>query len=70
MLPGISRWAFSLRGEHRHPLRLARLPGELFAGLDGSWRSSFSSSPSASRYLVVDGYTLVNARAGFRWGGG
>ena len=28
--------------------------------------SSFSSSASASRYLVVDGYSLLNARVGFR----
>ena len=27
---------------------------------------SFSSSASYSRYLIVDGYSLVNARAGFR----
>ena len=33
---------------------------------DASYRSSFSSSASASKYLVVDGYSLVNVRAGFR----
>ena len=26
-----------------------------------------SSSASASKYLVVPGYSLVNARVGFRW---
>ena len=31
---------------------------------------TFSSSPSASRYMVVDGYGLINARAGFRWSDG
>ena len=30
-------------------------------------RSAFSSSPSASKYLVVGGYGLLNARVGFRW---
>jgi iron complex outermembrane receptor protein len=40
--------------------------GELFAGVDASFRSSFSSSPSYSRYLVAGGYGLLNARAGFR----
>jgi iron complex outermembrane receptor protein len=40
--------------------------GELFGAVDTSYRSEFSSSPSASRYLVVDGYGLVNARVGFR----
>jgi iron complex outermembrane recepter protein len=41
--------------------------GDFFLALDTSYRSSFSSSPSASRYLIVDGYSLVNARVGFRW---
>jgi iron complex outermembrane receptor protein len=40
--------------------------GELFAAVDTSYRSAFSSSPSASKYLVVDGYSLVNLRLGFR----
>ncbi len=34
--------------------------------LDGFYRSSFSSNPSPSAYLVVDGYTLINGRVGFR----
>ena len=38
----------------------------LFAAADTSYRSDFSSSPSYSRYLVVDGYSLINARVGFR----
>ena len=41
--------------------------GQFFGALDASYRSSFSSSASASRYLVVDGYSLLNARVGFRW---
>jgi iron complex outermembrane recepter protein len=40
--------------------------GDVFAAVDTSYRSSFSSSPTYSRYLVVDGYNLVNVRAGFR----
>jgi iron complex outermembrane receptor protein len=39
----------------------------VFVGGDASYRSSFSSSASASRYLIVDGYSLVNARVGVRW---
>ena len=70
VLPGISRWAFSLRGEYRHPLTLAGASGQAFAAIDASRRSSFSSSPSASRYLVVGAYQLVNARLGFEWGRG
>jgi iron complex outermembrane receptor protein len=29
-------------------------------------RSEFSSSPSASKYLVVQGYAIFNGRFGFR----
>src|SRR4029450_13714965 len=43
---------------------------EIFVALDGSYRSEFSSSPSASQYMMVDGYGLLNARVGFRWGTG
>ena len=44
--------------------------GELFGGVDVSYRSSFSSSASASQYLMVEGYSLLNARVGFRWADG
>jgi iron complex outermembrane receptor protein len=70
VLPGISKWAMSAGGEYAHPARLFGHAGHLFTGLDASYRSSFSSSATASRYLVVDGYSLVNLRAGFRWGDG
>src|SRR5262245_17360652 len=67
VLPGISKWAGSFGLEYSNPSRLAGRSGDFFAALDTSYRSSFSSSASASRYLVVDGYSLVNARIGFRW---
>jgi iron complex outermembrane receptor protein len=67
VLPGISKWAVSIGGEYSHDARIAGVPGQLFGALDTSYRSDFSSSASASRYLVVDAYSLVNARAGFRW---
>jgi len=66
-LPGISRWAFSYGVEFSRPTTLLSRAGEVFVGGDASYRSSFSSSASASRYLVVDGYSLVNARVGVRW---
>jgi iron complex outermembrane receptor protein len=40
--------------------------GQFFGAFDASYRSSFSSSPSESQYLFVDGYTLLNTRVGFR----
>jgi iron complex outermembrane receptor protein len=70
LLPGISRWAFSVGGEQVAPATVLGHSGELFGAVDASYRSSFSSSATASRYLVVDGYALVNARIGFRWSNG
>jgi iron complex outermembrane receptor protein len=65
-LAGISRWALSLGGEYARPKTVLCRSIELFAGVDGSYRSSFSSSASASRYLVIDGYSIVNVRVGLR----
>ncbi len=72
VLPGISKWAFSAGGEYaRHKVFLT-LPGQVFARVDTSYRSRFSSNPSASRYLIADGYGLLNMRIGWRgtegWG--
>ncbi|MFN8094722.1 MAG: TonB-dependent receptor [Vicinamibacteria bacterium] len=70
LLPGISRWAGSVGLEYARSGSLLSRKGEFFVAADASGRSSFSSSPSASKYLVVDGYALVNARVGFRWSEG
>jgi iron complex outermembrane recepter protein len=70
VLPGISKWAASLGGEYSHDARVAGYQGQLFGAFDTSYGSDFSSSASASRYLVVEGYVLANARAGFRWNDG
>jgi iron complex outermembrane receptor protein len=66
LLPGISRWAISLGGEATRRARLFERSGEYFAALDASYRSSFSSSATYSRYMVVPSYTVLNARVGFR----
>ncbi|WP_035727337.1 TonB-dependent receptor [Eisenibacter elegans] len=65
-LPGISRWAASLGGEVSHKGRFLGYEGKFFLAADGFYRSGFSSSPSPSQVLNVDGYALVNARVGFR----
>jgi iron complex outermembrane receptor protein len=70
VLPGISKWATSFGAEFSHDARLAGTRGQLFAAADTSYRSDFSSSASASKYLVVNGYALVNARAGYRFNDG
>ena len=66
VLPGISKCALSFGGEYTKPHSLFGWEGRFFGGADVSYRSSFSSSASYSRYLVVDGYALANARVGFR----
>ncbi len=66
-LPGISEWAASFGGEAAtKTTSLFGQEGEFVFAVDGFYRSSFSSSPSPSKYLNVDGYTLLNGRAGFR----
>jgi iron complex outermembrane recepter protein len=70
-LPGVSKWSASLGGEVTFPLH-AFGGGEIFGGLDFYHRSDFSSSPTPSKYLWVDGYSIANARVGFRaskWSG-
>jgi iron complex outermembrane receptor protein len=65
-LPGISKWAGSLGGEVSKDGNLLSLKGKYFLALDGYYRSEFSSSASPSKFLNIDGYTLVNGRVGFR----
>ena len=66
LLPGISKQAVSFGGEWVEQGRLLGRGGQFFTAFDTSYRSTFSSSASASTYLVVDGYALLNARFGFR----
>lgn len=65
-LPGASRWAGSLGGELSDNAKFFGNAGKIFFAADGYARSEFSSSPSASKYLVVQGYAIFNARLGFR----
>jgi iron complex outermembrane receptor protein len=65
-LPGVSKWAGSLGGEYTKDAKFFANTGKFFVALDGYARSEFSSSPSASKYLIVDGYAIFNGRLGFR----
>ncbi|WP_027302650.1 TonB-dependent receptor [Rudanella lutea] len=65
-LPGISKWAGSLGGEVSGNGKFLAQDGRFFFALDNYYRSGFSSSPSPSQFLNIDGYALVNARVGFR----
>jgi len=65
-LPGISKWAGSLGGEISRAGKFLGNSGKFFLASDVFLRTSFSSSPTPSKYLVVPGYGLLNARIGFR----
>lgn len=66
-LPGISKWAGSFGGEVlSNSLTFFGQESKLFFGFNAYYRSDFSSSPSPSAYLNIDGYALFNAQAGFR----
>lgn len=65
-LPGISKWAGSVGGEFKFNGKLLGREGQYFSALDVSSRSDFSSSATPSEFLDVPGYTLYNARLGFR----
>jgi len=65
-LPGVSKWAFAYGAEVNAPVTLLAKEGQLYAGVDGNYRSKWQSNASPSIYTVVDGYALTNFRAGFR----
>jgi iron complex outermembrane recepter protein len=65
-LPGVSKWAFSFGGEGNLPGALFGQSGQFYLGYDGSYRSDFSSNPSPSAFMNVEGYSLSNFRLGFR----
>ena len=49
-LAGISRWALSFGGEYLNPVTVRGRSGDFFGAVDASYRSSFSSSATASKY--------------------
>lgn len=66
VLPGVSKWAGSIGGEFAIAAKSIGKDVKFFIALDDSFRSSFSSSSSPSTYLNIDGYTVFNARTGFK----
>ncbi|GGJ57986.1 TonB-dependent receptor [Sphingopyxis bauzanensis] len=68
-LPGVSKWSLSFGAEANAPVMLLAQDGQIYLGLDGNYRSGFSSNPSESIYTNVKGYALTNLRVGFRGDG-
>jgi iron complex outermembrane receptor protein len=69
-LPGVSKWAGSVGGEYTVPSEFLGREGDFFVGVDVNARTKFGSDPSASKFLEVKGYSLLNARIGFRGANG
>ena len=65
-LPGISKWNVSLGFELSTKGVFIGTSGRFFLALDASYRSEYSSNPTPSSVLVVNGYSLLNPRLGFR----
>lgn len=65
-LPGISKWNVSGGAEYSLGGSFVQKPGRYFIGGDITYRSEYSSNPTPSKVLVVKGYSLINARIGFR----
>ena len=65
-LPGVSPWAGSVGGELHRDVSGLGYTGEAYFGADASYRSTYNSDASVSKYTEIEGYSLVNLRAGFR----
>jgi iron complex outermembrane receptor protein len=65
-LPGVSKWNVSGGAELSNPGHISTVEGRYFIAADASYRSEYSSNPTPSRVLNVEGYSLLNARIGFK----
>jgi len=68
-LPGISNWAATYGFQYDLPIAALGENGSAYFGFDGLYRSKFSSNPSRSIYMDVDGYSTAAVRLGARIGG-
>jgi iron complex outermembrane receptor protein len=68
-LTALPKWALSGGGEYVHDAGFLGLDGQVYLGVEASYRSKTSGDPSASQYTVIDGYTIVNLAVGFRQAG-
>ena len=69
-IPGVSKWSFSYGGEVNAPTSILGREGQIYVGIDGNYRTGFSSNPTPSLYTNIDGYALTNYRVSFPTDGG
>jgi iron complex outermembrane receptor protein len=67
-LPGTPRWVMSAGGEYKHSVTFGSLNGEAYLHVEATVRGKIYGDPTDSRYTRIDGYSLMNARIGFRAG--
>ena len=65
-LPGISKWNATFGFELSTTGNFIGTSGRFFIAADASYRSEYSSNPTPSSVLNIDGYALLNPRIGFR----
>ncbi|VXB26020.1 TonB-dependent receptor [Brevundimonas sp. G8] len=65
-LPGVSPWAGSIGGELHRDVQGLGQAGEAYFGADASYRLTYNADAAVSRHTEIEGYSIVNLRAGFR----
>ncbi|MDB5723943.1 MAG: TonB-dependent receptor [Novosphingobium sp.] len=65
-LPGVSKYALSFGAEGNLPVGLFGQSGQIYAGVDGSYRSNYYTNATPSPAALLPAYTLTNFRAGWR----
>ncbi len=67
VLPGVSKWNLSGGFDWSFTKgKFLNRAGKYFFAADGSYRSQYSSNPTPSAVLNIQGYGLLNSRIGFK----
>ncbi len=67
-LPGVSKWNAAVGAELSTSGKLFDKSGRFFIASNLSYRSEYSSNPSPSAVLKINGYSLINGSLGFKSG--
>jgi iron complex outermembrane receptor protein len=65
-LAGLSEWSGSLGLSYQRPMG----PGDMVIQLDTNSRGGYNSDTSGSRYTWIDGFSVTNVSAGYRFARG